>query len=753
MNLLKFYSKVPKISSASQNPSNREENANQSDFPSHSSIRQEIDTIAPQSDPAERTLILEYHPNHRDEIRRAYIQGGPCQPRYHDFPQSDFFGFKRRFNPIWFDDFNWLEYSVSTDAAYCLPCYLFKGESIHHGGGDIFSSKGFRNWNRKECFKKHVDLPNSIHNKANRNCDDLMRQQQSIIVAFNKQSDQIKREYWLLLNASVDVVRILLNQGFAFRGHDESETSLNKGNFIEILSWYADKCDKIKSFVLKLDESIDVSRKEHCSCYVDKKGSVMERFIGIVHVRDTSALSLKKVIVDVLVHHSLSLSSIRGQCYDGASNMQGDIKGLKKLIKQESRSGHSIHYFAHQLQLTLVAVSKKCVHVGELVLLVSNILNVLGASFKRVDEFRDSQNEKLREALDMGELKTGRGLNQEFGLVRAGDTRWGSHYKSFGNFIHMFGSIVDVLDTLVEDAGTLDDRAKASGYLEACQTYKVAFLLYLMTDILGITNELNVSLQKKEQDIANAMLLVQVAKKRLQTLRRDDEWDLFIDKVSIFCIKYDILVPNFDDLYVNSGRSRRKPADYTVFHHYRVDVFCKVLDWQLQELNDRFDEVTTDLLHGVACLNPIDSFSSFDIRKIMKMAELYPDDFDEFQMSALENQLASYIIDVRDFDERFSNLNGLSDLSKRLVKTKKHSVYPLVFLLVKLALLLPVATATVERAFSAMKFIKNDLRNRMDDDFLSGCIVPYVEREVFSIVFNESIIKIFQEMRPRRVQL
>nr|XP_009591772.1 uncharacterized protein LOC104088740 [Nicotiana tomentosiformis] len=304
----------------------------------------------------------------------------------------------------------------------------------------------------------------------------------------------------------------------------------------------------------------------------------------------------------------------------------------------------------------------------------------------------------------MGELKIGRGLNQELGLVRAGDTRWGSHYKSFKNSICMFGSIVNVLDTLIEDAGTLDDRAKASGYLEACQTYKVAFLLHLMINILGITNELNVSLQKKDQDIANSMLLVQVAKKRLQTLRRDDEWDLFVDKVSIFCIKHDILVPNFDDLYVNYGRSLRKPVDYTVFHNYRVEVFCKVLDWQLQKLNNRFDEVTTDLLHGVSCFNPIDSFSSFDIRKIMKMAELYPHDFDEFRMSALENQLASYIIGIRDFDERFSNINGLSDLSKRLVKTKKHSVYPLVFLLVKLALLLPVATATVERAFSAMNF-------------------------------------------------
>ncbi|KAG5620933.1 hypothetical protein H5410_006151 [Solanum commersonii] len=68
------------------------------------------------------------------------------------------------------------------------------------------------------------------------------------------------------------------------------------------------------------------------------------------------------------------------------------------------------------------------------------------------------------------------------------------------------------------------------------------------------------------------------------------------------------MVPNFDEPYVNSRRSRRKSADYTVFHHYRVEVFYKIIDWQLQELNDHFDEVTTELLYGVACLNPVDSF-------------------------------------------------------------------------------------------------------------------------------------------------
>ncbi|XP_009617634.2 uncharacterized protein [Nicotiana tomentosiformis] len=288
-------------------------------------------------------------------------------------------------------------------------------------------------------------------------------------------------------------------------------------------------------------------------------------------------LCLEEAIVDYLAQHSLSLSYVRGQCYDGASNMQGDLRGLKTLIQQESKSAYSINYFVRQIQLTLVAVSKKYLEVGELVLLVFNVLNIMGGSFKRMDDFRESQAEKVQEALEMGELETGRGLNQELDLARDADTRWGSHYKSFKNFISMFGSIIDVLDTIVVDARTLEERAKAKRYLSTCQTFEVAFMLYLMRDALGITNELNTSLQKREQDIANAILLVKVAKKRLQKLR-EEECDSFIDKVCAFCVKYNILIPNFDDFYVNSGRSRHKVVDYTILHHYRADIIFKIID-------------------------------------------------------------------------------------------------------------------------------------------------------------------------------
>jgi hypothetical protein len=36
----------------------------------------------------------------------------------------------------------------------------------------------------------------------------------------------------------LDIVRFLLLQALVFRGHDESSTSSNKGNFLECLDWF-----------------------------------------------------------------------------------------------------------------------------------------------------------------------------------------------------------------------------------------------------------------------------------------------------------------------------------------------------------------------------------------------------------------------------------------------------------------------------------------------------------------------------------
>ena len=71
----------------------------------------------------------------------------------------------------------------------------------------------------------------------------------------------------------------------------------------------------------------------------------------------------------------------------------------------------------------------------------------------------------------------------------------------------------------------------------------------------------------------------------------------------------------------------------------------------------------------------------------------------------------------------------------------------------KLALTLPVATATVEKCFSVMKYVKNELRNRMGDQWMNDCLVVYIEKDVACSIDNETIMQRFQNMKTRRKQL
>ena len=77
------------------------------------------------SDPVLQEKISSYHPNNHDEIRRFYLQKGPCQPVLHKYPPIDFSGKPGRFRSDWYVNKNWLEYRIDKDAIFCLYCYLF----------------------------------------------------------------------------------------------------------------------------------------------------------------------------------------------------------------------------------------------------------------------------------------------------------------------------------------------------------------------------------------------------------------------------------------------------------------------------------------------------------------------------------------------------------------------------------------------------------------------------------------------------
>ena len=94
----------------------------------------------------------------------------------------------------------------------------------------------------------------------------------------------------------------------------------------------------------------------------------------------------------------------------------------------------------------------------------------------------------------------------------------------------------------------------------------------------------------------------------------------------------------------------------------------------------------------------------------------------------------------------FKGLENIVDLSVKLVETKRHKVYDMVYELLKLVLLLHVASTNVEKVFSEMVFVKTKLGNKMEDSLLDDCLVTFTERDIFFEVDEDDIIKTFMSL-------
>ncbi|XP_063938086.1 uncharacterized protein LOC135147947 [Daucus carota subsp. sativus] len=618
-----------------------------------------IDLAFLERDPGLRRPIWKYPPNVQDDIRLEYIRLGPCQPQLR----------KEQYPPTQFGN-------ASSQVAFTVD--------------------GFRCWkrvndNNKCSFLVHVGTPNSAHGKSVKSLEGLQNVTRHIDKVINSQSLKEVKKNRLRLRTTIKSVLWLTLQACALRGHDESSTSRNRGNLTEMIKLMgrmnvdisnivlenapknamyiaptiqkdiqyilASKvrkkiCDEIGrfKFCILVDEAIDASRKEQMAIvlrFVDVHGVIRERFFDIVNVSDTTSATLKKEVSDVLTQNNLSIYDMRGQGYDGASNMRGAFNGLQALFLKDCPYAYYVHCFAHRLQLALVGAVEKQDSIWDFFPMLSNAVNVVTSSSKRLSELQIAHGIEVDHSLASRERETGRGLNHIGNLQRAGSTRWSSHFKSICSLIDKYSSILTVLESIITCSTSSNSmRGEARGSLNALKSFKFIFVLYLMHKIMGITNLLCRALQTKSIDILNVVDLVATTKELLQSLRADG-FDVLLEYVISVCEKFKIDVPDMNSRYMDNIHSVRQRDDISIEHHYHYNIFNSAIDYQVEELNYRFNDNAVELLRLSSSLESKNNFSLFDIEQICTLAStFYPADFSQQEMYYLKLQLDHYKIDV-----------------------------------------------------------------------------------------------------------
>lgn len=556
------------------------------------------------TDPGLRKPVDEFDVNIRDEVRREYVSRGPCQLTGHVYPKTAFGNHERSFQDVWYKKFPWLEYSVSKDAAFCFWCYLFKpSDKGGRYGVDTFTRLGFNNWKKAlEKFNSHVGAVNSCHNIARMQFESFRNQSHDIAMlqSFRQEMDAVCSTR---LTTILDATRLLLKQGLPFCGQAPLFDPSNRGNFVELvellcqlnpdiskaLSPSAPGNDQLitpeiqkqfahacaaevtfaivndiggKTFTLLVEEARGSSMEEQMGViirYVNKEGCAVERFLAMVHVSDDSSYFSKNVIHDLFAKHDLSLSKLRGLGYDAGSCMRDEFKELKVLILEEHPRAIYCHCFSYQLQSLIIAIGKGVYGVHDVISKVSLIVSTIGAPCKMSDQLRQSEHDRLVNELDGGEIESG-------------DTRWGSHYLTLLRLCSLWSSVEQVLDNIQDNATYSDDRCTAYRLLDRMYSFEFVLALHLMKHILGITNELSLILQQKEQNIIQAMSLINTVKYQLQSFK-EDGWKIILNEVNSFCeLNY---IPGVD-MEARITRPGYKKQIITNFQYYHDEIFCQV---------------------------------------------------------------------------------------------------------------------------------------------------------------------------------
>ncbi|KAL0011758.1 hypothetical protein SO802_006866 [Lithocarpus litseifolius] len=542
-----FFKKKDVSNSKIRTPVAVETNVDTSMPDEHPSKCSRIQSEEIDHDPRSRKQICEFPINKQDEIRQVYLKEGPYQPKNIDYPYNDD-THRRQFQVSWFESHRgWLECSPSMDAIYCLPSYLFGKKPIGRPRSDAFISIGFNNWKKvndgMNCpLIHHVGKdPNSPHKIAVKCCKDLKNCFLHIDKLIEKQTSKELDNNQLWLKTSIECARWLAFQACALRGHDESLDSKNRGNFIELIKFTSTFNDKVASVILEnapqnakytsptiqkeilhilasnvqnaiheeigdakffilVDEAQDESKREKMAIilrFVDKNGFIKEHFFHVVHVRDTTALTLKKEIYVVLSRYNLHIENIQGQGHDGASNMRGEWNGLQALFLKECPYAYYVHCMAHRSQLALVTASREIKVVHQFFDHLTNIINIFVGSSKRNGELQYAQGKQIENMIASNEIKTGRGANQIGTLQRARDTRWGSHFQSICSLIKNFDATCKVINTISEEWANYKQRGDAEGaYQEICllkrqlQHYKLDVTKHPDFQNMGTTSEL-----------------------------------------------------------------------------------------------------------------------------------------------------------------------------------------------------------------------------------------------------------------------
>lgn len=454
-----------------------------------------------------------------------------------------------------------------------------------------------------------------------------------------------------------ETIIYLARQNISFRGHAESLTSLNRGNFLEmlkllskhhaLLSCHLRKIEDSKNrnrrtflsnvsqitmscilgeliranilksvksaqvFSIMIDTTTDVSNLEQFSLvlrFVNDQGMVEERLVALKIASDSTGKGMFNLFCDICETYGLDWKNqLCAQSYDGAAVMQGQYSGLRTLVQEHNPRVVYIWCFAHTLNLTIVDTCDSCTETR-------NFFGYL----QSLNEFMAA---RKRTALFMKHQKTLYPQERARRMKNFSTTRWTTHHRVIEVFFLKYKAILNTL----EDLSNISDRSTgslATTLLKNITSFSFVSIMILMKTIFDITTPLSKYLQSPAIDFMQALVMVDYVRQQLTQLRTTEGAHEVLQNAKQFTIDNELDETQLPEIRL---RKRKRMFDEisedeiisNPVDNFKSNVYFMV-DKIIMSITTRFEK-SKDILKDL-------SFLTHDRLMSVNQGKPYPDD-------------------------------------------------------------------------------------------------------------------------------
>ena len=381
------------------------------------------------------------------------------------FPKTKFAGQNRSCQHTWFGTYPWLHYNIEKDSVFCFYCMKSFSKLTAEGNKEpAFTSIGFKNWKKAlDSFKEHQ---NSKCHKGAVTLEVIVPSCGDPLAMMNQKLEDSRMKERRYLRIVVECIQYLARQGLPFRGSDHVDDNLtqllilrgkdnpevlqriscslpNQRKFThqdfqnEFITLMANDVLRKKLELIKLskffsiicDKYTDVSNKEQlsfCVRWVHENLTPKEDFLGYYEIPNIKSDTIVQAIKDSLIRFQLPLQNLRGQTYDGASNMMGEKSGVAQQIIKEQPKALITHCHGHSLSLSMKDANEKCRMLKETMGTAGEIIILIKYSPKR-ERILGDINENIEVSLEDGHESLGKVTS----LSKLSVTRWTVRANAF----------------------------------------------------------------------------------------------------------------------------------------------------------------------------------------------------------------------------------------------------------------------------------------------------------------------------------